>query len=543
MAEAMKECSQAKISDKKNGKKNQKPNVQESDLYCTDDEFCILEDDPGVGLMPKNGEPQIRMLTDEPIKIVDNHFAIPPGKLDVLKAPKHFPKPLVLFALREMSLVWHLYGGSDFKSSPGKKKRKAKKVSHSVDNGVTFSDEKSIDVDTYKTSVSFCKVTPLTKTFDANAVHFSMEHVTIDENKNSSLETWLCKGGLERNHNVLMELHLNKVQFQREIYPLDNEYASRYILLIHDIEIRDRLASSQINKFLYQYSNKTMPRQSHSNMIDIKAVYTRPDPKRSSASYSNSDVECSLKVSCNPLRLNVDQDALMFLIEFFQEVLEIFPEDSSEGESESGAVNVSVKTSNTCTNQVSNLSAGNQNIKTSETFYRFFSFSPEVLIRIDYQGKRVVMEQGALRGLLMGLGQLNSSEIKLKSICYRHGLLGLHKILSFATNEWQQDIIKNQLPSLLGGVGPMHSFVQLFQGIKDLFYLPVMQYRRDGQIVRGLQYGASSFSTSTAMAFLDLTSRLVGAIQTFRPSQNIIICNFLSSRILLSENCSCHPEF
>ncbi|KFM67571.1 Autophagy-related protein 2-like protein, partial [Stegodyphus mimosarum] len=123
------------------------------------------------------------------------------------------------------------------------------------------------------------------------------------------------------------------------------------------------------------------------------------------------------------------------------------------------------------------------------------------------------MEQGALRGLLMGLGQLNSSEIKLKSICYRHGLLGLHKILSFATNEWQQDIIKNQLPSLLGGVGPMHSFVQLFQGIKDLFYLPVMQYRRDGQIVRGLQHGASSFSTSTAMAFLDLTSRLVGAIQ------------------------------
>ncbi|XP_048456231.1 autophagy-related protein 2 homolog B-like [Rhincodon typus] len=59
----------------------------------------------------------------------------------------------------------------------------------------------------------------------------------------------------------------------------------------------------------------------------------------------------------------------------------------------------------------------------------------------------------------------------------------------------------------------MHSLVQLVQGLKDLVWLPIEQYRRDGRIVRGLQRGAASFGTSTAMAALELTNRLVQTIQ------------------------------
>lgn len=60
-----------------------------------------------------------------------------------------------------------------------------------------------------------------------------------------------------------------QVQFQWEIYPLDSQYSSRYILLVYDIEVRDRLAVSQINKFLYQYATKDLPRQSHANMVNF----------------------------------------------------------------------------------------------------------------------------------------------------------------------------------------------------------------------------------------------------------------------------------
>lgn len=45
--------------------------------------------------------------------------------------------------------------------------------------------------------------------------------------------------------------------------------------------------------------------------------------------------------------------------------------------------------------------------------------------------------------------------------CIHFSLLGVDKLFSYAISEWLNDIKKNQLPGILGGVGPMHSLVQL----------------------------------------------------------------------------------
>lgn len=124
---------------------------------------------------------------------------------------------------------------------------------------------------------------------------------------------WQALGGSGRRHDVLMELQLNKVRFQHEVYPDNTIEAARQILLVSEIEIRDRLASSHINKFLYQYCSEAKPKQSHANMFAMKAVHIRPDPKLSAQ-------ECCLKLSLLSLRLNIDQDSLLFLIEFFNEL-------------------------------------------------------------------------------------------------------------------------------------------------------------------------------------------------------------------------------
>lgn len=140
-------------------------------------------------------------------------------------------------------------------------------------------------------------------------------------------------------------------------------------------------------------------------------------------------------------------------------------------------------------------------------------FSPEVTVRIDYTAKYVDLSQGALAGLLVGLTSLNCSELTLKSIFYQQGILGFDKLLTLLVTEWLADIRQNQIPRLLGGVGPMYSVLQLFQGIKDLILLPLEQYHKDGRLFRGLQKGANSFTSSTTMSFLDLTNKMLGIIR------------------------------
>lgn len=58
--------------------------------------------------------------------------------------------------------------------------------------------------------------------------------------------------------------------------------------------------------------------------------------------------------------------------------------------------------------------------------------------------------------------------------------------------------------------------IPLVQGFRDLLWLPIEQYRKDGRLMRGLQRGAASFGSSTASAALELSNRLVQAIQVSR---------------------------
>lgn len=53
----------------------------------------------------------------------------------------------------------------------------------------------------------------------------------------------------------------------------------------------------------------------------------------------------------------------------------------------------------------------------------------------------------------------------------------------------------------------------IVQGIVDLFWLPIEQYQKDGRFVRGLQRGAQSFTARTALAALEIASRIIYLMQ------------------------------
>lgn len=152
-------------------------------------------------------------------------------------------------------------------------------------------------------------------------------------------------------------------------------------------------------------------------------------------------------------------------------------------------------------------------MEVSPVYIRSFVFSPDVPVKIDYQGRHVKLDQGAIAGIIMGFGQFSCCELNLKKLRLKHGVLGFDKLLREATAEWLNDIKSNQLQNVAASVGPMHSILRLCTGFRDLLILPIVCYRKDGQIVRGLQKGTRSFGTNTALAFLDLTGRAITTIQ------------------------------
>lgn len=138
-----------------------------------------------------------------------------------------------------------------------------------------------------------------------------------------------------------------QVSFQHESYPVpvagqDGEGScpagagacpggeqplSRQVFIVQELEVRDRLASSQINKFLYLYTSESMPRRAHSNMVRQHNVWMR---ERTGFGFTFwflcllfsqltvkalqvcpesglGGPECCLRISLLPLRLNIDQ--------------------------------------------------------------------------------------------------------------------------------------------------------------------------------------------------------------------------------------------
>ena len=60
-----------------------------------------------------------------------------------------------------------------------------------------------------------------------------------------------------------------KVKLQYEIYPQTAEQCNRFVLLVNDIEVLDKLKSSGINKFLHVFTSESMPRPTHANMVCV----------------------------------------------------------------------------------------------------------------------------------------------------------------------------------------------------------------------------------------------------------------------------------
>ena len=58
-----------------------------------------------------------------------------------------------------------------------------------------------------------------------------------------------------------------QIRFRYEVYPQTAKQASRFKLLVNNIEMRDRVSASEINKFLVKLVDKEHPMQSSAYMV------------------------------------------------------------------------------------------------------------------------------------------------------------------------------------------------------------------------------------------------------------------------------------
>lgn len=269
-------------SKKKSSKKS-----SHMDASDTDDEFCFIGDEE----RPKYGIDDV-LASDDPIRIVDNHFSIPLDKHDMLKAPQTFPQAVTRYTICDLSISMHLYGGNDFASTNTDKEREYEKSSN--DRGAMS--------DVYKKGVAYSKVSS-TVTLPSK----------VSSSTPRSQRAWKERGGVNRNFEVCVEIHSNKSRFSHETYPSHSREASRQVLVLSDFEIWDRLSSSSYNKMFYTGRNERSKKSDQATMY-IKCIFIRPEP-------TLPRQEANLLISFMPkVNINIDQDTMLFIADFFAQL-------------------------------------------------------------------------------------------------------------------------------------------------------------------------------------------------------------------------------
>jgi len=270
-----------------------------------------------------------------------------------------------------------------------------------------------------------------------------------------------------RNHKVAFELNGLSVDVVVSP-PTDGDVVSSVDIRVRDCEIFDNVPTSTWRKFLTQRDTHPSIREMSKPMahIELLNVKTLQDL---------AATEIVLHVSILPLRLHVDQDTLDFITRFFE-----FKDGAVTGSETSG----------------------------ERPFIQRVEVDT-VDLRLDYKPKYV--DYAGLRSghttEFMNFVTLDAANIKLKhAIVYGiRGFEPLHKTLN---DVWMPDVTRNQLPTVLAGLAPVRSLVNIGSGVRDIVAIPVREYRKDGRIVRSIQKGAFQFGKTTASELARLGAKV-----------------------------------
>jgi autophagy-related protein 2 len=272
---------------------------------------------------------------------------------------------------------------------------------------------------------------------------------------------------LERSRYHKISFEIKGVSVDLDVFPPDSsELQSAVNVRLKQFEIFDNVPTSTWKKFLtQQHSGDTQ--EIARPMVHIELLNRKTIQEREAT-------DLMIHVAVQPLRLHVDQDALDFITRFTE-----FKDSTAEPPSPSDQPFLSRVEVDTVDLQL--------------------DYKPK---KVDYVGLR-----SGLATEFMNFVILDQANIRLRhAIVYGiRGFEPLHKTLN---DVWMPDVKRNQLPTILAGLAPMRSLVNIGSGVRDVVAIPIREYKKDGRIVRSVQKGAFHFGRTTASELARLGAKV-----------------------------------
>jgi autophagy-related protein 2 len=204
------------------------------------------------------------------------------------------------------------------------------------------------------------------------------------------------------------------------------------------------------------------------SMVHLELLNTKPVPTMPAS-------EMVLRVTVLPLRLHVDQDALDFIVRFFE-----FKDDSVPIHASASDVPFIQRA------EVNDVPVA-------------LDFKPK---RVDYAGLRSGHTTEFMNFMI-----LENSRLVLRHVIL-YGVTGFDRLGKELNDIWTANVKSTQLPGILAGLAPVRSLVTAGSGFRDLIEIPIREYRRDGRIVRSIGKGAAAFAKTTGTEVVKLGAKL-----------------------------------
>lgn len=343
--------------------------------------------------------------------------------------------------------------------------------------------EESLYGSVYLSMPTGAEVNQLTESINRTMQNTRFNESTINRSQlNSSHAKHYKNLKLKRSmaHKVLIDLRSIEVSltvFTSRDPRVDPDEEGKEFELMNSIDFRldtitiyDNIPTSTWNKFL-SYMNVIGEREIGTSMLKASILNVRPFPKVAST-------EAIVNVSILPIRLHMDQDTLEFVSRFFEfkDCRFSLPPDE-------------------------------------DIYFQNFEIS-KLKMKIDYKPKTVdyVGMSSGRYGEFINLFTLDGSVLKLPKI-KTYGVHGVSNLGKKLGSIWGPEIQRTQIASLIAGLSPLRSVVNIGGGVKNLLAVSYQEYKKDGRLFSSIGKGTKSFAKTTGYEILNLGAKLASGAQ------------------------------